>query len=160
MRERLPWVLFVASLLLNAVFLAGAVFGWTTLKSTFLPGQSGVAQVTRELSLTPEQVAGLEAFRQDIKAKRGQAWQSRGGLRSALLAELRKDAFDRPGVEAMMAERSVQRRGFFADIAEELHGYLQSLSPTQRARFFELAAERGFMRNLLFDGERRRYGGD
>ena len=55
MGNRLPWILFVASLLLNAVFLAGAVFGWATLKAPFQADSPGLAVVKEELSLSPEQ---------------------------------------------------------------------------------------------------------
>jgi len=160
MGERLPWVLFAASLLLNAVFLAGAVFGWATLKAPFLPNSSGLAAVTQELDLSPEQAVALQALRQDFVSRRKEMKQSRGARRGALLAALAEENFDRPGLEEMMTERLADRRIFFADMAEALHGYLQSLSPEQRERFLELAAEPGFLRNVMSDGKGRRASSD
>ncbi len=156
MGERLPWVLFAASLLLNAVFLAGAVFGWTTLKAPFLADSSGLTVVTQELSLSPEQAAAMQVLRQDFASRRKEMKQSRGARRGRLLAALAEESFDRPALDAMMTERSAERRTFFADMAEALHGYLQSLSPEQRERFLELAAEPGFLRKVMFDGKGRR----
>ena len=156
MGNRLPWVLFAASLLLNAVFLAGAAFGWSTLKAPFAGDGSGLAQVTEELSLSPEQAAAFKALRQDFASRRQEMGQSRGTRRGALLAALTGEEFDRPALEEKMDERLAGRRVFFADMAEALHGYLQSLSPDQRARFLELAAERGFLRKAMFDGRRWR----
>lgn len=156
MGKRLPWVLFSASLLLNVVFLAGAVFGWSTLKAPFLADSSGLAVVTEELALSPEQAAALKALRQDFVSRRKEMRQSRGARRGALLATLAEEDFDRPALEEMMNERLASRRVFFADMAEALHGYLQSLSPEQRERFLDLAAEPGFLRKVMFDGKRWR----
>ena len=70
--------------------------------------------------------------------------------RQALWAVMAKPEFDRAGFEARLAARFDQRRDFFVEFAESLHGYLATLSPEQRAGFVEMAEERSFMRKLFF----------
>ena len=158
MRHKLPWILFAGSLLLNGVFLGGVLFGWAGLKSDLLDGRRPMAEMAEQLSLTPRQIDGLKALRDDIGARGGAFRQARQSLRAAVLAEMRQPEFDREAVLAVMGENAAERHAFFADVAGDLHGYLQSLEPDQRERFLELAEERGFMRRLIF-GNRHR-GGD
>ncbi len=157
MRQKLPWILFAGSLLLNGVFLGGVLFGWAGLKSDLSDGRGPMAEMADQLSLTPSQMDGLKALRDDIRARGRTFRKSRQSLRTAVLAEMRQPEFDREAVLAVMGENATERHAFFADIARDLHGYLQGLEPDQRERFLELAEERGFMRRLIF-GDRRRGG--
>ena len=70
--------------------------------------------------------------------------------RQAMWAEMAKPEFDRAAFEDQLSARFDQRRDFFVEFAESLHGYLATLSPEQRTDFIAMAEERGFMRKLFF----------
>ncbi len=158
MQSKLAWLGFGASIMLNLVFIAGVAFGWSHhlggggYRGHHGWGDKGGQSMVERLSLNDAQTAGLEALRDSLRERRKAVWGeggSRQAMRQAMLAELQKPTFDPEQAMTVVAEASQDRHAFFVEMAGELHGYLQTLSPEQRATFFELAAERGFLRSLL-----------
>ena len=143
MRSKLPWILFAVSVVANIFFAGGALYALSARSD------SAVKQVIRELDLTPAQQDGLMALREGIATRRAAMTGARGGLRKAMLAEIGNPAFDRERVAVLVGEWSDQRRGYFVDVAEDLHAYVATLTPEQRETFLTMAQERGFLRHLL-----------
>jgi len=66
-----------------------------------------------------------------------------------MLAEVGNPTFDRERVAALVDDWSTQRRAYFVEVAQDMHAYVATLTPAQRATFLKLAQERGFLRRLL-----------
>ena len=156
MTRAVLWLALGASLLLNLAFLSGVVMGWSQHWSGAPGGAKGGARadIVEQLQLTDAQQADLQTLRQGFGSVREAMRAGRKTMRQAVIAALQAPDFDRAAVMTAMAEASEERRAFFADMAEALHGYLKGLEAEQRATFFTLAEERSFLRRLFF-GERR-----
>ncbi len=150
MRRRLPWFLLAASLALNVFFLAGLayppLFGGARSVLTADP----VAKAAQELQLDEAQTAALTALRQRVAERRLAAGGDAGSFRALLIAELAKPDFDRVGLEERMGERRAVMGIVVLDTAEDLHGFLATLSPEQKTVFLARAGDRGFLRRLLW----------
>ena len=109
---------------------------------------------TASTETSPAQSAALQALRDQTRDRPRPSREEREQRRTTFLAELAKPAFDRAGLEALMAERRAEFQARFLNRAEALHGYLETLDPEQRAGFLEMAKERGFLRGLF--GRHRR----
>lgn len=153
MSSRLPWFLFAASLALNLLFAGGVFYASLDEGTRLEQAASQLDSDLQALDLTDAQLAGLEELRGRLADEREEMRASGQELRQVMLAELVKPEFDRESVKQLLIQRSGQRSGLFADMIGEVHGYLKSFTPQQRATFLELAQDRGFMRRFLF-GER------
>ena len=149
MGGRLPWYLLAASLAVNVFFLAGLAFP-QLFGAAETPAPDPVAVVAEELELSAAQRADLAALRGRVAERRAAAGSNGGSFRALLIAELAKPAFDRAGLEARMQERRASMSSVVLDVAEDLHGFLATLSPEQKAAFLEKARERAFLRRLLW----------
>jgi Spy/CpxP family protein refolding chaperone len=141
---RLPWILLAVSVVANVFFAAGV--GYTRYSAD---EDSIVERVTKQLDLTAAQQQGLLALREAVAKRRETVSAPGGGLREAMLAEIGKPTFDRERVAALVADWSEQRRTYFVDVAQDLHGYMATLTPAQREKFLVLARDRHFLRELL-----------
>ena len=150
MSRRLPWYLLAASLALNVFFVAGMayppLFGTTTSE----PRQDPVAAVADDLQLNAAQAEGLAALRQRVAERRAAAGGNGGSFRALLIAELAKSEFDRAGLEERARERRAAMGTVVLDVAEDLHGYLTTLSSEQKTAFLERSKDRAFLRRLLW----------
>ena len=149
MRIKLIWVLLAASLAANLFFVAGALYTFYGKDDWHARSGANVDSVAERLGLSPEQREGLMALREKARQGRKGPREGRESRRAAFLAELGKPAFDRDGVLALMEARSAERRARIADVAQDLHAYLATLSPEQRQAFLAMARERGFLRRLF-----------
>ncbi len=149
MRARLLWVLLGASLTANVFFAAGALYALYGKHGWRSGSDASINLATERLALSLEQRTGLLALRDKVREGRERPRGTRDERRRAFLEELGKPTFDRAGVIAMMEARSAKRRERFADLAQDLHAYLATLSPGQREKFLVMARERGFLRGLF-----------
>jgi Spy/CpxP family protein refolding chaperone len=154
MKGKLVWILLGASLAANLFFAAGALYSFYGGEHRGWRAEVSVDDVAERLALSPAQRDGLQALRDQARNRPRPSREEREARRATFLAELAKPAFDRAGLEALMAERRVEFQARFLDRAEALHGYLATLDPEQRAGFLEMAKERGFLRGLF--GRHRR----
>ncbi|WP_420346400.1 periplasmic heavy metal sensor [Pelagibius sp.] len=152
------WFLLAASVAVNLFFLAGLVY--PQLMGAPEPSDTAaadpVAAVAEDLELSAAQVAGLEALRQRTAERREATGGTSGSFRALLLTELAKPAFDRGGLMQQMEERRARMGTVVLDTTEDLHGYLATLSPEQKAAFLERARDREFLRNLLWPPREQR----
>jgi Spy/CpxP family protein refolding chaperone len=143
MRPKLMRILLTVSLVANVFFAGGALY------AIYARGDHSVQRVSRQLDLSPAQEQDLKALRETIASRRAAMHDSRGDLRAALLAEIGNPTFDRERVATLLNEWSADRRGYFLDMAQDLHAYVATLTPAQREKFLELAQDRSFLRRLL-----------
>ncbi len=149
MRGKLLWILLAVSLAANVFLVAGALY---SLYGGGTPGARATANidtVAERLGLSSEQRDGLLGLRDKARKGREGMRAGRAQRRAAFLDELGKPSFDRERVLALMEARSAGRRARFADLAQDLHAYLATLSPEQREAFLAMARERGFLRRLF-----------
>ena len=149
MRSKLLWVVLAASLAANVFFAAGALYSLYGEDDRGRPAAVSVDDVAERLELSPAQRDALQALRDKARNRPRPSREEREQRRATFLAELDKPGFDRARVEALMAERMARRQERILGIAEELHGYLATLTLNQRAGFLEMAKERGFLRGLF-----------
>ncbi len=149
MQRKLPWMLFAASMALNILFVSGFLVGQASSGQAD-SAASKLEEVAERLSLSDEQRQGLVDLRGRLAERRAGMRDQKQAQRQAMWAEMAKPEFDRAAFEDQLSARFDQRRDFFVEFAESLHGYLATLSPEQRTDFIAMAEERGFMRKLFF----------
>ncbi len=149
MKGKLVWILLGVSLAANLFFAAGALYSFYGGEHRGWHAKVSVDDVAERLALDPAQRDALQALRDDARNRPRPSREEREQRRATFLAELDKPEFDRARVAALMAERMAGRQQRILGIAEELHDYLATLTPKQRAGFLEMAKERGFLRGLF-----------
>ncbi len=149
MRGKLPWVLLAVSLAVNLAFIAGAIhFDMTRERLAGDPGER-VARLADRLELDSAQQETLIALREKMVAGRKEMRGAMTERRQKLLAELARPELDQAHVEALLRQGAELRVARFAAMAGEMHGFLASLTPEQKAAFLELAREPDFFRRLV-----------
>lgn len=154
MRPKLLWIVLAVSLTANVFLVAGALYTLYGKGDWHAKSYAHAESIGDRLALTEEQRRGLSALRERAQERRQGMRERRGERRAAFLAELAKPTFDRDRVLALIGERAAKRGERFADMAGELHAYMATLTPPQRAQFLEMARERGFLRSLFGRGRR------
>ena len=127
MRAAIPWTLFAASLVVNVVFLSGAMVSGARELAKQQTAQSPGSDLVAQLKLDDSQQAGLDTLRDQARARGLAMREATGDLRQGLLVLLAEPEFDRARFTETLNEASSARRAMFIDVAELLHGYLQSL---------------------------------
>ncbi len=154
MAGRLPWFLFAVSLAANVFFAAGV--GYTVYKERMV-AESPEARVdvaAERLGLNAEQHEALSLLRERSAMRLPGLRQSDKPLRVAILKQLSQPNFDSTMITEMLEARDEERRPYFAEYAEDLHGFLITLTPEQRGIFRDMAQERGFLRGVFRGGAR------
>ena len=149
MQARLPWILFAVSLAANVFIVAGAAFTIYSKHETAESPEAGRDLVAERLGLSEDQREALRDLRERAEMRRYGMREAVGPMRQAILEHVASATFDRDRVMRLLEDWSEERRMYFAEYAEDLHGYLATLRPEQRARFLELAREPGILR-LVF----------
>lgn len=149
MRRRLPWILFALSLAANLFFVIGVGTTYLTERKLAESPEQRIAFLADRLDLSPEQRQDLRALREAVR----QRWTGmRGGprnRRAALMAEVVRPDFDRDRVLELLDRGAARRRETLADMAEEVHAFLATLSPAQRETLLDMVQERSFLRTLF-----------
>ncbi len=141
MPVKLPWILFVASLLLNLFFAGGVVYSKATAERLREEPASRMAFAADELGLTETESESLIALREAVSEGRAQMRRESEPIRKALLAEMRKPAYDREKVEALLGGRADLFVDFLADSLNQLHGFLMGLPEEKRDNVFALMGQ-------------------
>lgn len=154
MRKLLPWVLFGASLIVNALFIGGALFGhgfghWNKDR------EAAFERVVEKLDLTDEQEASMMSMREGLLDQGRDMHDQRTQMRRAMLDELRGETFDEARFVALMEEGGELRRAFFLELARRLHAFMGELSEDQRERLLEMIEDRRFRRAFMSSGRHR-----
>ncbi|MEM7223290.1 MAG: Spy/CpxP family protein refolding chaperone [Pseudomonadota bacterium] len=149
MRGKLPWILLAVSLAVNLAFVAGAVHFDLTKQRLASDPSERVAKLAAELSLDANQEAALMALREKMMAGRQELRGKMTERRQKLLAELARTELDQAEVETLLRQGAERRIERFAAMAGEMHDFLASLTPEQKAAFLERAGEPDFFRRLI-----------
>jgi len=149
MSGRLIWIALAASVAANVFFAAGLAYSIYTGRRVAESPAARVDLVADRLGLNEAQRAGLKLLRERAAVRRSGLHEARAPTRAAIVEEILRPAFDRARVLALIDEWGADRRLYFAEFAEDLHGYLATLSPEQRARFVEMSREPGFLRHIF-----------
>lgn len=158
MAGRLPWFLFAVSLAANVFFAAGV--GYTVYKERMV-AESPEARVdvaAERLGLTAEQHEALSLLRERSAMRLPGLRESDKPLRAAILEQLSQPNFDSAMITKLLVARDEERRPYLAEYAEDLHGFLITLTPEQREVFRDMAQERGFLRGVFRGAARANQG--
>ena len=110
--------------------------------------EARVDLVAERLGLSDAQHEALMLLRERAEVRMPGLRQAEAPVRAAILQEVAKPSFDRDLVMGMLAERDEERRPYLTEYAEDLHGFLVTLTPEQRAQFLEMATDRRFLRQV------------
>ncbi len=154
MKNRLPWFLFAVSLTANVFFAAGV--GYTVYQDRRAADspEARVDMVAERLGLDEAQHEALSLLRERSAMRRPGLRQADAPVRAAVLKQVAQPQFDRDLVMSLLVERDEERRPYFAEYAEDLHGFLITLTPEQREKFLDMAREPGFLRRV-YRGKRK-----
>lgn len=148
MPGRLPWLLLAVSLAANVFFAAGAAYTIYTERTAAESADARVDLVAERLGLSDDQREGLRLLRERAALRRDGMRETGAPMRAAILDQVAAPTFDRARVLELLNDWGAERRLYFAEFAEDLHGYLATLSQEQRARFLAMAREPGFLRQV------------
>ncbi len=154
MKDRLAWFLFAVSLAANVFFAAGV--GYTVYQDRRAADspEARVDLVAERLGLDDAQHEALGSLRERAAMRLPGLRQADRPVRTEILKQIAQPSFDRELIMDMLVERDEERRPYFAEYAEDLHGFLVTLTPEQRETFLGLARERGFLRRV-YGGKRK-----
>ena len=148
MKNRLAWFLFAVSLAANVFFAAGV--GYTVYQDRRAADspQARVDLVAERLDLDEAQHESLGLLRERSAIRLPGLLQADRPVRAAILKQLTQAEFDRDLILNMLVERDEERRPYFAEYAEDLHGFLITLTSGQREKFLGMASEPSFLRRV------------
>ena len=146
--RRLPWLLLAVSVVLNLSMVAGFVMTEQKVSRVADPAVRPV-EVSKALALTPEQLEAFTSLQDSLQERRAMFREYMEPVRRAMTDTLIEESFDREAYRQVISKRREVREEFFLQIGEELHGFLQTLSPEQKARFKDLSRERNFLRRFM-----------
>ncbi len=148
MKNRLAWFLFAVSLAANVFFAAGVGYTVYQDRRAAESAEARVDMVAERLGLKDAQHEALGLLRERSAMRRPGLRQADRPVRAAILKQLTQPSFDRGLIMGMLVERDEERRPYFAEYAEDLHGFLITLTPEQRDKFLGMAQEPGFLRRV------------
>ena len=146
--RKLPWLLLAVSLALNISVVAGFLYTEREVSRVADPKLRSV-EVSEALSLTPEQFEAFTTLQASLQERREMFREYMAPVRRAMTEALVADGFDREAYRKAMSKRQEVREEYHLQVGEELHDFLRSLSPEQRAVFKDLAKERRFLWRFL-----------
>ncbi len=141
-RQRWLSVALAASLALNLLFIAGAV--WSRLHAP--PGPVPISvradHIADVLNLDPQHRESLLRYFQDLRAHLRQMHSEVGPVIGAAWAELAKPNADEGEVMRLFDEAAQKRRSFQRQLTSSTLAFLATLTPEQRAKFVQLVRQR------------------
>ena len=146
--RKLPWLLLAVSVVLNLSMLAGFLYTEREASRVADPALR-LVEVSEALSLTPEQFETFKTLQYSLQERRQMFREYMEPVRRGMTEALVAESFDREAYRKVMSKRQEVREEYFLQVGEELHDFLQSLSPEQRAVFKDLAKERRFLWRFL-----------
>ena len=155
MKRKLPWLLLLVSVALNVFFVGGALYSMVTSERLEDDPAARTAFVAERLALAPAEREALIDWRQRARDRFKAMRAERGEMRAQVLQELAKAELDPAALERLMSERAALRVPALLETVQDLHGYLATLSPEQKAEFIAMAQEREFFRRIFGRPPRR-----
>jgi uncharacterized membrane protein len=155
MGRNLAWSLLAVSVALNVFFAGGVIYSKVTAERLRASPAERAQFLAERFGLSDQQHDRLLAFQTAMGERRGALREGFREARAALLAELAKPELDRERIARLRQEQTAVRSALFEDFAGELHQFLATLSPEQKADFVAMLEERGLFRGLFGRPNRR-----
>ena len=155
MGKNLAWILLAVSVALNIFFAGGVVYSKVMSERLRASPAERAQFLADRFALSDQQHDRLLAFQTAMGERRGTLRKGFREARVAFLAELAKPELDRARIAQLSQERTAVRSALFEDFTGELHQFLATLSPEQKADFVAMLEERGLFRGLFGRPNRR-----
>lgn len=141
MKDKLPWILLVVSVALNAFFVGGYVNAQVVAERVETVKGRGAA-VAERLGLSEEQRQAFDALRQGRREARKRLRSAGAGLSGAYWDEVMKDQPDDAVLADLLERRLELRRGYQSEVTGLMRDFVRGLTPEQRGRFAEFMKRR------------------
>jgi uncharacterized membrane protein len=155
MGKNLAWILLAVSLALNVFFAGGVIYSKVTAERLGASPAERTQFLAERFALSDQQRDRLLAFQTAMGERRGTLRDGFRKSRSALLAELTKPDLDRTRIAQLRQDQTAVRSALFEDFTGELHQFLATLTPEQKADFVAMLEEHGLFRGLFGRPKRR-----
>lgn len=149
MSTRALGFLLAVSLAVNVFVVAGVLYTVYKEQTATASTESRVDLVADELGLNAEQREALTLLRERAAIRRSAMKETSAPAQAAVLQQVSETDFDPERVKALIADWNAERQLYHLTFAEDLHGFLMTLTPEQRQSFLAMARERGFMRQVF-----------
>lgn len=142
MKRRLPWILFVLSLILNVALIGGAIYVKTVAHHYRDNPDARAEYLAEELELDQGQEQELIGLIRELDQAKEERRDDRKDFRDRFMAMLAQPDLSREDVIREMESGTGDWLERFADKTLRIHGFVQTLTPEQREELFALARER------------------
>jgi uncharacterized membrane protein len=145
-RQRILFAVLAVSVVLNVLFIAGAV--WSRVQET--PGRGYEQRLVRigaQLDLDPQQRIAFEKFLGEVRMRGDKAHRQVAPLYRAAWDAAGRPAADAAAVLRLFDDAFDKRQELNRETIGQTLDFMATLSPEQRARFVALARQRRTWRN-------------
>lgn len=154
MKRRLPWILFILSMILNVALIGGAVYVKGKAEHFRDNPEARVEYLVERLELADPQREALKALIENLDELRDQREDERDDFRERFLAMLAQPELTRDDVTRELRSGTDGWIAGFTDKTMLMHGFVQQLTPEQREELFSMAREERGGINRLLGGKR------
>lgn len=154
MKRRLPWILFILSLILNVALIGGAIYVKSKTEHYRAHPEARAEYLADELQLDQSQHDALLSLTETLTEAREQREGQRQDFRERFLALLAQPELTREDVVRELESGTGDWIQRFTDKMMLIHGFVQKLTPEQREELFSLAREERRGISGLFSGKR------
>jgi uncharacterized membrane protein len=141
-RSRLPLILLILSLALNAFFIGGAFWLKSQAARMQMSPAERAQQVARRLSLDDDQRAAFERFIHTARQYTREMREANMPLVEQAWKEFAKSNPDEALIDRLFSQAADNRRHFQIELGQALRGFLATLSEEQRRNFIDLLHNR------------------
>ncbi len=134
MKDRLPWLLLVVSVALNAFFVGGYVNARLSAEQVETP-RGRISAVASQLNLSPEQHQAFRAMTERRREARRRLYREGAALSGAYWDELTSAAPDDARLAELGEQRLERRRAYQAESTALMRAFVERLTPEQRRQF-------------------------
>lgn len=150
MKRRLPWILFILSLILNVALIGGAIYVKSKAEHYRDHPEARAEYLADQLELDQAQHDALLSLTQALDEAKERRESAREDFRERFLALLAQPDLTREDVVLELESGTGDWIQRFTDKMMLIHGFVQKLTPEQREELFGLAREkRGGINRLL-----------
>lgn len=154
MKRRLPWILFILSLILNVALIGGAIYVKGKAEHYRDNPEARAEYIVDRLELSDGQRDSLVSLMAKLEELRDQREDARDDFRERFLAMLAQPELTREDVAAELHSGTDDWIDAFAEKTLLMHGFVQELTPEQREALFSMAREKRGGINRLLGGKR------
>lgn len=141
MKDRLPWLLLVVSVALNAFFVGGYVNARLSAEQVETP-RGRISAVASQLNLSPEQHQAFREMTERRREARRRLYREGAALSGAYWDELTSAAPDAARLAELGEKRLKRRRAYQAESTALMRAFVERLRPEQRRQFAEFMKRR------------------